>query len=46
MLLELLEGLFSHTFDSLLAVFQEDGPSDYYTWYIRLVTAGELVSRM
>jgi hypothetical protein len=40
MLVELLAGLFSHSADSLLALFQEDGQSDYYTWFMRLLTAG------
>ena len=40
MFLELLTDLFAHTADSLLDQFQEDGSSDYYTWYIRLLTAG------
>ena len=40
MFLELLNDLFTYSLESLLNQFQEDGSSDYYTWYIRLLTAG------
>jgi hypothetical protein len=40
MLVELLRDLFTHDRTTLLATFQEDGSSDYFTWYIRLITAG------
>ena len=35
----LAELLTAHTPASLLALFQEDGESDYYTWFMRLLTA-------
>jgi hypothetical protein len=40
MLVELLRDLFTYDRTTLLATFQEDGSSDYFTWYIRLITAG------
>ena len=40
MFMELLNDLFTYTTDMLLDQFQEEGASDYYTWYIRLLTAG------
>lgn len=39
MLLELLTKLFSLTRDQLYQEFQDDGNSDYYIWYIRLLTS-------
>jgi ubiquitin thioesterase protein OTUB1 len=42
MLQELLDGLFTMTRDTLQATFQEDGESDYYTWFMRLLTAGSM----
>ena len=42
MLLELLEGLPTMTADGLLTLFQEDGSGDYYTWYVRVLTAASL----
>jgi ubiquitin thioesterase protein OTUB1 len=41
-LVDLLENIFSYTSDSLLSLFQEDGQSDYYTWFMRLLTAGKM----
>jgi ubiquitin thioesterase protein OTUB1 len=41
-LMELIEGLFSKSREDLLACFQEDGQSDYYTWFMRLLTAGAM----
>lgn len=40
MLLELLDDLFSLQLSSLLDHFQANGSADYYTWYMRLLTAG------
>lgn len=37
--LELLDELFSMTIDSLFESFQEGGNADYYTWFMRLLTA-------
>lgn len=38
---ELLATLFeSYTRETLLDSFQEDGKADYYTWFMRLLTAG------
>lgn len=34
--------MFTHTCESLLSLFQEDGQSDYYTWFMRLLTAGSI----
>lgn len=42
MFIELLEDLFSMTPVQLLGSFQEDGHSDYYTWFMRLLTAGAI----
>ena len=42
LLVELLEGLFDMSRESLLAAFQESGNSDYYTWFMRLLTAGAI----
>jgi ubiquitin thioesterase protein OTUB1 len=39
MFMELLDGLPSMSRDSLLALFQEDGSGDYYTWYMRVLCA-------
>jgi hypothetical protein len=39
-IVELIESLFTYSRDTLLAQFQEDGQSDYYTWFMRLLTAG------
>jgi len=39
MFIELLEGLFSMTVESLFESFQEGGNADYYTWFMRLLTA-------
>lgn len=40
MLVDLLRDLFTYDRTTLLATFQEEGSSDYFTWYIRLITAG------
>lgn len=40
--MELLDSLFELTTDDLLKKFQDDGDSDYYTWYMRLLTAMSL----
>lgn len=42
LLVELLQDLFSYSEESLLTLFQEDGQSDYYTWFMRLLTAGAI----
>ena len=42
LLVELLQDLFSYSEQSLLDLFQEDGQSDYYTWFMRLLTAGAI----
>ena len=42
-ILELLESLFSQTRDTLFVKFQEDGISDYYVWFMRLLTAGIVI---
>lgn len=42
-IVDLVENLFSKTRDVLLSEFQEDGPSDYYTWFMRLLTAGAMI---
>jgi ubiquitin thioesterase protein OTUB1 len=39
MFVELLAALPSMTMESLLSTFQEDGSGDYYTWYMRALTA-------
>ena len=39
---ELLEGLFSMDSDDLHLGFQEGGQADYYIWYMRLITAGNM----
>eukprot|EP01036_Dinobryon_divergens_P041443 gene41443-54937_t len=38
--IELLGDLFSFSRESLLNQFQSDGNADYYTWYMRILTAG------
>ena len=38
-LVTIIQDLFTHTRDSLLAAFQAGGEADYYTWYMRLLTA-------
>ncbi len=40
--MELVTDLFTYTCESLLTLFQEDGQSDYYTWFMRLLTAGNM----
>jgi hypothetical protein len=42
MLIEFIEGLFDLTKEKLLEAFLEDGNSDYYTWFMRLLTAGKM----
>ena len=37
--IEVLENLFTYTLDELLESFQATGLSDYYTWYMRLLTS-------
>eukprot|EP01038_Epipyxis_sp_PR26KG_P012105 gene12105-16202_t len=39
-MVQLIEDLFSLSIDSLYQLFQEDGKSNYYTWFMRLLTAG------
>ena len=41
-LVELITDLFTNTTETLLANFQEDGQSDYYTWFMRLLTAAAM----
>ena len=41
-LVELITDLFTNTTETLLAHFQEDGQSDYYTWFMRLLTAATM----
>lgn len=38
-LIELLDELFTITLDDLLNKFQENGESNYYTWFMRLLTS-------
>jgi ubiquitin thioesterase protein OTUB1 len=37
--LDVLENLFNYSLEQLLESFQESGLSDYYTWYMRLLTS-------
>lgn len=39
--LELIQDLLQQSRDTLFLKFQEDGPSEYYVWFMRLLTAGE-----
>ena len=41
--LELMEDLLSQSRDTLFLKFQEDGPSEYYVWFMRLLTAGMFI---
>jgi hypothetical protein len=38
--MELLENLFQQSRDTLFLQFQEDGHSEYFIWFMRLLTAG------
>lgn len=40
MFVELIAGIFPSDTDALVAMFQEDGQSDYYVWFMRLLTSG------
>jgi ubiquitin thioesterase protein OTUB1 len=40
--LEILSELFQQTRESLLEMFQQGGKADYLTWYMRVLTAGQL----
>ena len=42
MFIDLIENLFNTTNEELLLSFQESGNSDYYTWFMRLLTAGAI----
>ena len=35
-----MEDLLQQSRDTLFLKFQEDGPSEYYVWFMRLLTAG------
>lgn len=35
-----MTSLFTNSVESLLEKFQEGGMADYYTWFMRLLTAG------
>lgn len=39
--LELMEDLLQQSRDTLFLKFQDDGPSEYYVWFMRLLTAGK-----
>lgn len=40
MLIELVSNLFSMSSEELLSAFQSGGSAEYYTWYMRCLTAG------
>ena len=40
MFVVLIRDLFTNTREKLFSDFQENGDSNYYTWYMRLLTAG------
>ena len=39
--MELLDEIMEMTYESLLERFQAELDSNYYTWYMRLLTAGK-----
>jgi len=41
MIVDLLSELLSITQESVYDKFQEGGNADFYTWYMRLLTAGD-----